>query len=96
MNIEDTKKAIAVMEAFCEGEVILNENKTLSGSSPSWNWGHDPDTYAVKPKPRGVWVRRYPNGDFGCVNYPTREAAELARADGDPSWTAEFLPEVVR
>ena len=96
MNIEGTKKAIAVMQAFVDGEVILTENKTVSCPSPSWNWFSDPDTYAVKSKPRGVWVRRYSNGDFGCMNYPTREAAELARTEGDLSWTAEFLPEVVR
>jgi hypothetical protein len=93
MNIEDTKKAMKVMEAFCNGaEVVVEGN---SYTSPLWNFDDDPDTYTVKPKPRGVWVRRYPDGYLGCVNYPTRNEAELARTQGDPEWTPLFLQEVV-
>ena len=57
MNREETKMAIAVMQAFVEGQEI--ECKAKQGgawidSFASWNF--EELYYRVKPKPREFWV----------------------------------------
>lgn len=70
MNIDETKKAIEVMQAYVDGAEIETQpqNKdvedwvTLTTVKPSWNW--KTEDYRIKPKPREFWL--YPhfrNGD---------------------------------
>lgn len=51
MNIEQTKEAIKLMQAFVDGkEVELRYNgKWASNDSPSWNWSGC--IYRIKPTP---------------------------------------------
>ena len=46
MNIEDTRKCIAVMQAYVDGKRVKT---TATGFSFSqrWSWGDDPNTYTV-------------------------------------------------
>jgi hypothetical protein len=70
MNIEQTKEAIAIMQAFVDGkEVIARHVKFGTWDtliSPKWNW--EDCTYRIKPTaklrpwtadevPLGAWVR---------------------------------------
>lgn len=68
MNIEQTKEAIKLMQAFVDGkEVELRYNgKWASNDSPSWNWSGC--IYRIKPTPvlrswtadevpLGAWMR---------------------------------------
>ena len=52
MNREETKQAIAIMQAFVDGKEIEYSDGTVweSGFSPSWNWYGT--KYRIKPKPR--------------------------------------------
>jgi len=56
MNREETKKAIAVMQAYVDGKQIesAQEGCEWRASFPIWDWGLN--HYRVKPKPRTVWV----------------------------------------
>ena len=72
MNREETKKAIAVMQAWLDGEEI--EYCYKKASRPEWldvetpTWDLDIKRYRVKPKPREFWVHesavwnKYPGG----------------------------------
>jgi len=60
MNIEQTKEAILVMQAFMDGkEVEQKNNHHLTNAlplwnpapSPAWNWGDDIKNYRIKPTP---------------------------------------------
>jgi hypothetical protein len=60
MNIEQTKEAIRVMQAFVDGkEVEQKNNHHLTNAlplwnpapSPAWNWGDDIKNYRIKPTP---------------------------------------------
>lgn len=48
MNKEDTKKCIAVMQAYVDGEQI--ECEGLEIPIPLWEWMDNPDRYKVAPK----------------------------------------------
>ncbi len=52
MNIEQTKEAIKVMQAFVDGkEVISMRTPTAIADDPYWNWGNDTKMYHIKPTP---------------------------------------------
>ena len=60
MNIEETKEAIRVMQAFVDGkDVEQKNNHHLTNAlplwnpapSPAWNWGDDIKKYRTKPTP---------------------------------------------
>jgi len=60
MNIEETKEAIRVMQAFVDGkEVEQKNNHHLTNAlplwnpapGPAWNWGDDIKNYRIKPTP---------------------------------------------
>ena len=69
MNIEQTKEAIRVMQAFVDGkEVISMRTPAVTADNPSWNWVNDISTYRIKPTPilrpwtadevpLGAWMR---------------------------------------
>jgi len=50
MNIEQTKEAIRVMQAFVDGkEVISMRTPAATADDPYWSWGNDISTYRIKP-----------------------------------------------
>jgi len=70
MNIEQTKEAIRVMQAFVDGKEVECLNRGLEGSvtttNPSWNWTNC--FFRIKPTPTlrpwtadevplGAWMR---------------------------------------
>ena len=70
MNIEETKEAIRVMQAFVDGKEVECWHRGLEGwdttSNPSWNWVNC--TFRIKPTatlrpwtadevPLGAWIR---------------------------------------
>ena len=69
MNIEQTKEAIRIMQAFVDGkEVISMRTPAVTADDPYWNWGNDISTYHIKPTPvlrpwtadevpLGAWMR---------------------------------------
>ncbi len=69
MNIEQTKEAIKVMQAFVDGkEVRSMRAPTAIADDPYWNWGDDTKMYHIKPTPTfrpwtadevplGAWIR---------------------------------------
>jgi hypothetical protein len=69
MNIEQTKEAIKVMQAFVDGkELISMRTPTATADDPYWNWGNDTKMYRIKPTaklrpwtadevPLGAWIR---------------------------------------
>lgn len=46
MNIEETKKAIAVMQAYVDGKRLKRWGAS-SVANPSWDWDNNPGTYTV-------------------------------------------------
>jgi hypothetical protein len=74
MNIEETKKAIEVMQAFVDGKTVQVE--THAGwedvDDPLWEWFGGP--YRVKPEPKEIWVNEYHGGCFD-IAYSSRENA---------------------
>lgn len=46
MNKEDTKKCIAVMQAYVDGEQIVDYGGN-DVKDPYWQWHNDPDDYKV-------------------------------------------------
>lgn len=54
MNVEETKKAIEVMQAFVDGKTVhANRRKTsfwYNSTTPVWNW--DTYEYRIKSEPR--------------------------------------------
>lgn len=62
MNVEETKKAIAVMQAFVDGKPILKNGKQTY--DPYWNWEEDPNRYEVEPSPPVLYrVYQYVHAD---------------------------------
>lgn len=59
MNREDTKKAIAVMQAYVDGKEIETRwhSKYESCCNPAWHWDDAAMNYRVKPEPRVIEVR---------------------------------------
>jgi len=50
VNIEQTKEAIRIMQAFVDGkEVISMRTPTATADDPYWNWGNDTKMYHIKP-----------------------------------------------
>ncbi len=60
MNIEDTKKAIEVMQAYVDGGTVVNSSgqcfKITTTATPSWIWACGAKAYAIKPKPRVMYI----------------------------------------
>ena len=59
MNREDTKHAIAVMQAFVDGAEIEFGFGPQALRSPAWDWSSDKNMYRIKPMPRESWVMQY-------------------------------------
>lgn len=79
MNIEETKKAIEVMQAFVDGKTVQHFSRALGWldfkdgvNSPSWCW--DGVNYRIKPEPKDIWVNEY-DGYWGTA-WGTKEEAE--------------------
>jgi len=76
MNIEQTKEAIRVMQAFVDGkEVISMRTPTAIADDPYWNWGNDTKMYHIKTTPilrpwtadevpLGAWMRDVSKQDY--------------------------------
>jgi hypothetical protein len=80
MNIEETKKAIEVMQAFVDGKTVQVE--THAGwedvDDPLWEWFGGP--YRVKPQePKEIWVNEY-EGGWGALVYNSKEEAVAGSA----------------
>jgi hypothetical protein len=76
MNIEQTKEAIRIMQAFVDGkEVISMRTPTATADDPYWNWGNDTKMYHIKSNPvlrpwtadevpLGAWMRDVSKQDY--------------------------------
>ena len=76
MNIEQTKEAIRIMQAFVDGKEVqcLAHNKEwITTDQPAWNFPSY--IYRIKPTakfrpwtadevPLGAWMRNVPNGEY--------------------------------
>jgi hypothetical protein len=75
MNIEQTKEAIKVMQAFVDGKEVqsMYDGKWASVTVPRWNW--DDTQYRIKPTPvlrpwtadevpLGAWMRDVSKQDY--------------------------------
>jgi hypothetical protein len=52
VNIEQTKEAIRIMQAFVYGKEVVNvRTSAVAADDPYWNWGNDIRTYRIKPTP---------------------------------------------
>ena len=76
MNIEDTKKAIKVMQAFVDGKTVKNKDAcefSISGRyMPFWDWDNSKDSYSVKPQQIEIWCMV--NSQGHCLgNHPTED-----------------------
>ncbi len=82
MNVEETKEAIKVMEAFVDGEEIEFDlgdgwQSYLKHNTPSWNWGEI--AFRTKPKPLECWVNFNRDGSIAhCVAVDAPEYSQNA------------------
>lgn len=82
MNVEETKKAIEVMQAFVDGKAIETrgaESKLWTiATDPFWNFDHF--RYRIKPEPREWYQLQcdYPRNEMELFakKYISRESAE--------------------
>jgi hypothetical protein len=70
MTKEQTKEAIRMMQAFVDGNEVINmRTPAATADDPYWSWGNDISTYRIKPTaklrpwtadevPLGAWMRR--------------------------------------
>lgn len=80
MNIEETKKAIEVMQAFVDGKAVqvdynsdFSRNEDWTGTDwPIWDWMKF--KYRIKPvEPKEIWVNECPG--YCSPAYETKAAA---------------------
>ena len=80
MNIEDTKKAIEVMQAFVDGKEIQCRSHNHSHwkyANPDWNFTNC--EYRVKPEPKEVWINMYPDRAFASVAWASEDDAKESK-----------------
>jgi hypothetical protein len=51
MNIEETKEAIRIMQAFVDGKEVTSKYAPSLADDPSWNWNNNTNVYRIKPTP---------------------------------------------
>jgi hypothetical protein len=97
VNIEETKKAIEVMQAFVDGKTVqCSEPEGEAGygwraeKEPLWQW--DNFRYRVKPEPKEIWVNEYSDGRK--YSYDCRDNA-ISGAGKTPSRKAVRYREVI-
>ena len=96
MNREETKKAIAVMQAYVDGKQIesaqQNYKYTLQEGcdSPLWDWSLY--SYRVKPEPIECWVTIF-NGHVCSTCHDSEESA--SHITDKPNWTVRKFREVI-
>lgn len=83
MNKEQTKAAIAVMQAYVDGKTIerlhkdskvwLTEAPAEAPERTAWDWNNH--TYRIKQEPREWWINKY-DDDTDCFIYNTKERAD--------------------
>lgn len=81
MNIEETKKAIEVMQAFVDGKPCEWKFERRGPwdrvRRPTWNWCEN--DYRIKPEPKNIWVNEYK--DCMAVHESAEDANENAGND---------------
>ncbi len=90
MNIEQTKEAIKVMQAFVDGKEVqsMYDGKWASVTVPRWSW--DDTQYRIKPTPvlrpwtadevpLGAWMRK--KQDLTCRWLLSMTANDAVRKD---------------
>ena len=98
MNRVETKKAIAVMQAYVDGKQIeaAQENYTSTlqegCDSPLWDWSSY--SYRVKPEPIECWVNVL-DGEICSTVYMTKEEADEMRPKMSDGWTTRKFREVI-
>lgn len=90
MNVEQTKAAIKVMQAYVEGEPIevrlrgeRGREWWISVVTPTWAW--DEQEYRIKKEPRECYINEYIRSDgipYG-ISYHSREEAHHAASYTD-------------
>lgn len=80
MNIEETKKAIEVMQAFVDGKTVQVSAAAGWESTPTPCWSWDICEYRIKPaEPKNIWVNEYKNFTY------LHESAEDANKNAGPT-----------
>ena len=94
MNREETKKAIAVMQAYVDGKQIesAQEGCEWRASYPIWDWGLN--HYRVKPEPIECWVSVL-DGETCSTVYMTKGDADEIRPKMSDGWTTRKFREVI-
>ena len=100
MNREETKKAIAVMQAYVDGKQIEAAQEgyqyTLQEGcdSPLWDWSSY--RYRVMPEPIECWLNVIDGQTCSVVGtvYMTKEAAEIT-SKMSHCWTTRKFREVI-
>ena len=90
MNIEETKKAIEVMQAFVDGKEIqyLSDGNWFSYSlpaTPAWAWSET--EYRVKPETITCWITVLNGHVASTVHDSEEEARRCVNPDEFPGWT---------
>lgn len=97
MNIEETKKAIEVMQAFVDGKVVEyrwaahTTEPWETATSPSWSWGQV--EYRIKPQPKEIWVNEYTTGEAYNYDSPSDAAKALDATEGRTVHYREVIEE---
>ena len=95
MNIEETKKAIEIMQAYVDGKEIeyryRGSTDWLSCAAIGPVWGFNKTDYRVKPEPLEVW-HAVSDGFISTCKYDTRDACRDAFPD---DWTPTLFREVI-
>lgn len=96
MNKEDTKKAISVMEAWMQGEVLQCRSRgeaawtTITSTWPTWNWQEV--EYRIKPRAMEIEVWAHPvESSF----YQVGKTMSSDREFTERGWTKKKFREVL-
>jgi hypothetical protein len=91
MTKEQTKEAIRMMQAFVDGNEVINmRTPAATADDPYWSWGNDISTYRIKPTaklrpwtadevPLGAWMRK--KQDLTCRWLLSMTANDAVRKD---------------
>ena len=99
MNIEETKKAIEVMQAYVDGKEIQDKSigdyayadwLTLQ-TEPTWDFSSV--EYRVKPEPLECWVTVFKDSMISTAHNSKEGALKIANCD--KGWTVRKFREVI-
>lgn len=91
-HIERTKRMIEVMQAYVDGEEIINEQSQFVDREPIWNWGFYTYTHRRAKIPDTInWDHVAPEFKYMARNYIGNTALFVERPEisfvTDKAWT---------